>query len=79
MVHAKVFWSGNSQAVRLPKELRFPPGTEEVEIHREGETLVLKLLPRSEWPADFWQAFEGMPENFVRPAAVKQRRKTFEP
>jgi virulence-associated protein VagC len=79
MANAKVFWSGNSQAVRLPKGLRFPPGTEEVEIHREGEALVLKLPPRTEWPADFWRAFEGMPEDFNRPKPVKQQRETFEP
>lgn len=79
MVKAKVFWSGNSQAVRLPKEMRFPPGTEEVEIHREGEVLVLKVWPRDEWPADFWRAFEGMPVDFNRPAPMKQQRKAFEP
>jgi len=79
MPSAKVFWSGNSQAVRLPKGFRFPPGTEEVEIHREGESLVLKLLPRAEWPADFWRAFEGMPEDFKRPAQVRQQREKLEP
>ncbi|HXO42848.1 MAG TPA: AbrB/MazE/SpoVT family DNA-binding domain-containing protein [Thermoanaerobaculia bacterium] len=79
MPSAKVFWSGNSQAVRLPKGFRFPPGTEEVEIHREGESLVLKLLPRVEWPADFWRAFEGMPEDFKRPPQVGQQREKLEP
>jgi antitoxin VapB len=79
MPSAKVFWSGNSQAVRLPKGFRFPAGTEEVEIHREGEALVLKLLPRVDWPVDFWRAFEGMPEDFERPAQVKQRREKLVP
>ena len=79
MPSAKVFWSGNSQAVRLPKGFRFPPDTEEVEIHREGESLVLKLLPRVEWPADFWRAFEGMPEDFKRPPQVRQQREKLEP
>ncbi len=32
---AKVFQSGNSQAVRLPKEFRFD--VEEVEVSREGD------------------------------------------
>ena len=32
MVHARIFQSGNSQAVRLPKEFRF--ATEQVEIFR---------------------------------------------
>jgi antitoxin VapB len=79
MVNAKVFWSGNSQAVRLPKGFRFPPGTEEVEIHRDGEALILKPPPRAEWPAGFWRAFEGMPEDFERPAQVTQRRDGFAP
>jgi len=37
---AKVFRSGNSQAVRLPKEFRF--GIEEVEISREGDSVILR-------------------------------------
>lgn len=37
---AKVFWSGRSQAVRLPKEFRFD--TDEVVIRREGDTIVLE-------------------------------------
>ena len=39
---AKIFWSGNSQAVRLPKEFRFETGTEEVAIRREGEQIILE-------------------------------------
>ena len=34
---AKVFWSGNSQAVRLPKEFRFPRGVREVSVRRQGK------------------------------------------
>jgi antitoxin VapB len=37
---AKVFNSGNSQAVRLPKEFRL--NVEEVEISREGDALILR-------------------------------------
>lgn len=36
---AKVFWSGRSQAVRLPKEFRFDG--EEVHIRREGSRVIL--------------------------------------
>jgi antitoxin VapB len=71
---AKVFWSGNSQAVRLPKEFRFPKDTAEVEVRREGERIVLEPLHREEWPEAFWKAFEGMPEDFERPAQVRQQR-----
>lgn len=37
---AKVFRSGNSQAVRLPKDFRFD--VEEVEVTREGDAVILR-------------------------------------
>lgn len=40
MTTAKVFMSGNSQAVRLPKEFRFD--TDEVEIFSRGDEVVLR-------------------------------------
>ena len=40
MKTAKVFRSGNSQAVRIPKEFKL--GTDEVEIRRRGDTLILR-------------------------------------
>lgn len=44
MKTAKVFMSGNSQAVRLPKEFRVDAG--EMQILRDGDTILLKPLPR---------------------------------
>jgi Virulence-associated protein and related proteins len=38
--YARVFRSGNSQAVRLPKDFRLD--VEEVEISREGDAIVLR-------------------------------------
>ncbi len=40
---ARVFRSGNSQAVRLPKEFRFK--SKEVEIFRRGDEVVLREKP----------------------------------
>ena len=40
---AKVFKSGNSQAVRLPKEFRFDVA--EIEIFKRGDEVVLKKRP----------------------------------
>jgi antitoxin VapB len=74
MSTAKIFWSGNSQAVRLPRDFRFPAGTDQVEIHRDGDRLVLKAVQREDWPEDFWRAFEGMSDDFERPPQVRQRR-----
>lgn len=42
---AKVFQSGNSQAVRLPKAFRFKAS--EVEIFRRGDEVVLREKPHS--------------------------------
>ena len=43
---AKVFWSGRSQAVRLPKDFRLD--AEEVRIRRHGNALILEPL-NSNW------------------------------
>ena len=48
MKTAKVFKSGNSQAVRIPKEFHLEG--EEVEIRRKGESLILRPKKRS-WAA----------------------------
>ena len=45
MVVTTVFQSGNSQAVRLPKEFRFSSKT--VEIFRRGDQVVLREKPRT--------------------------------
>jgi antitoxin VapB len=44
MATARVFKSGNSQAVRLPKQFRFRG--KEVEIFRRGEEVVLREKSR---------------------------------
>lgn len=72
---AKIFWSGNSQAVRLPRDFRFSPETQEVSIQREGERIILEPVQIEEWPEDFWQAFGDMPEDFERPAQLSQQQR----
>jgi antitoxin VapB len=47
---ARVFRSGNSQAVRLPKE--FQLDTKEVEIFKRGDEIVLRPRPKS-WDGYF--------------------------
>lgn len=42
MTNAKVFWSGRSQAVRLPKEFRFDG--DEVRIRRHGSAVILEPI-----------------------------------
>ena len=43
MEKAKLFWTGRSQAVRLPKEFRFEG--EEVRIRRRGASVILEPIP----------------------------------
>ncbi|MDQ6803006.1 MAG: type II toxin-antitoxin system VapB family antitoxin [Acidobacteriota bacterium] len=72
-VVARVFKTGRSQAVRLPKEFRFDGDT--VLVHREGSAVVLE--PAREWPPDWIASFAGVPEDFERPdqGTVDKRRK----
>jgi antitoxin VapB len=44
MVKAKIFWSGRSQAVRLPKDFRFTG--DEVRIRRHGNAVILEPVAR---------------------------------
>lgn len=59
---AKVFTTGRSQAVRLPKEFRF--NTKEVTIERKGDAIVLRpKQTKDEWWAKMEKilgSFEGM-------------------
>lgn len=70
---ASVFWTGRSQAIRLPKEFRFEGDT--VLVHREGSAVILE--PVREWPAGYVESFAGVPEDFERPpqGQVDKRRK----
>jgi antitoxin VapB len=64
---AKVFRSGNSQAVRLPKEFRFK--AKEVEVFRRGDEVVLR-----EKPANLAYAFEllmSLPDDLELPDREK--------
>ena len=75
METAKVFWSGRSQAVRLPKEFRF--ATDEVRIRRHGQTVILEPIA-TDWAwldaliapldDDFVQAVQEQPAPQERPA-----------
>ena len=56
--HAKVFWSGGSQAVRLPKKMRLP-GVE-VHVRRRGKTLVLTPIEEPAGWGDFWERLQPL-------------------
>jgi antitoxin VapB len=72
---AKLFWSGRSQAVRLPKDFRF--AGEKVRIRRHGSAVILEPVPE-DWgwldviggqlDADAAQAATEQPKEQKRPA-----------
>ncbi len=76
MTYARVFQSGNSQAVRLPKEFRFEVDT--VEIFRRGDEVVLR--PRPVNALAIFDALTDFPADFMaqgREEDVPQEREGF--
>lgn len=74
MSTAKVFRSGNSQAVRLPKQFRLKSA--EVEIFRRGDELVLREKPEN--LAKAFDLLAGLPDDFEVPGRetdLPQKRK----
>ena len=69
---ARVFWTGRSQAIRLPKEFRFQ--TDTVLVHREGQAVVVE--PANEWPEGYVESFAGAPDDFIRPSQGEVDRRT---
>ena len=77
---AKVFWSGRSQAVRLPKEFRVEAGVSELGIRRRGNLLILELPKSAEAEADDWAWLDKITGEFDEAflAAVEEDEGPFE-
>ena len=78
MQTARLFWSGRSQAVRLPKAFRFDG--DQVRIRRHGTAVILEPVPKNwdwldaivgEFGDDFIQAVNEKPAEQERPALDK--------
>lgn len=61
MTYARVFQSGNSQAIRLPKEFRLE--VDRVEIFRRGEEIILRERPAN--AAAIFDALTSLPDDFM--------------
>jgi antitoxin VapB len=61
MAFARVFQSGNSQAVRLPKEFRLT--TDKVEIFRRGDEVVMREVPVN--AGAIFDALARLPADFM--------------
>lgn len=76
MAYARVFQSGNSQAVRLPKEFRF--SADQVEIFRRGDEVIPRERPSS--ALTIFNALSQLPEDFMaqgRADVQPQERESF--
>ncbi|WP_367870757.1 antitoxin [Luteolibacter sp. Populi] len=63
----RVFFDGRSQAVLIPKELRFK--ATEVSIRRLGDGILLTPVKAATWPTDYFESiriddpgFERLPQ-----------------
>lgn len=72
---AKVFKSGNSQAVRLPREFRLD--VDEVEISREGDVIMLRPVRRG--LSEVLEIFAAMPADFFAEGRVDEPPQKREP
>lgn len=76
MSYARVFQSGNSQAIRLPKEFRV--NADRVEIFRRGEEIILREHPVN--AGAIFDALTGFPADFMaegREDSKPQERESF--
>ena len=67
-MYARIFMTGNSQAVRLPREFRF--NVDQVAIRREGDNIILSP-PYRDW-ADYLQNAPRVGDDF-RAAMTEMR------
>lgn len=70
---AKLFWTGNSQAIRLPKAFRFLD-TDKVRIEREGNKIIIEPI------VDDWDWLETLGEpDLTLEEAIQSARMTEKP
>lgn len=55
---AALFMNGGSQAVRLPKELRFEGSA--VRMWKEGGRVIIEPLEKRQWSPGFWEQLEAL-------------------
>jgi antitoxin VapB len=67
----KIFKSGNSMAVRLPKELEAKEG--DVMIERIGDRMVIEPCKSDHWPEGFFKSIYISDPSFQRPPQGESR------
>ena len=72
-IETKTFRSGNSQAIRLPREIAFPDDTD-ILITRIGDSLRIDPKPKMT-PAELVDALRKLP----KPSSIQKRLPTVAP
>jgi len=62
MAKTKLFMNNRTQAVRLPKDVAFPDGVEEVEVYAVGESRIITPA-RESWAS--WFAAESVTDDYL--------------
>jgi len=75
MSYARIFQSGNSQAVRLPKEFRL--NVDRVEIFRRGDEIILRERPLN--ATAIFDALASLPGDFMEDGRVDTPPQVREP
>lgn len=60
----RIFYNNRSQAVRLPRDFKFPEGVTEVVLTKYGDTLLMKPVPQS-WEEFFTNPDYQVSEDFM--------------
>lgn len=73
MATAKLFWTGNSQALRLPKAFRF--NSEEVRIEKQGNKVIIEPIINSwDWLDELGEADPSLEQAIMEAKAEPQER-----
>ena len=70
----RIFKSGNSMAVRIPKEIAFDAGVPEVEIERRGEVVSIRPAKRKSL-AGVMRVFASFSPDFMADGRAARRQK----
>lgn len=68
----KIFKSGNSLAIRLPKALELTCGP--ASIHREGGKIIIEQLTETGWPEGFFESVRISRKDFGREKATYEEK-----
>ena len=60
---AAIFRNGRNQAVRLPQDLKFPEKVKEVQVRKQGDSILLSPV-KPDW-ASFFALEVPVPEDFL--------------